>query len=98
MTGKLQREVARRAWGAAGDRCLRSTALGRRLLGGASLLALLGKGMGTRGRSYSVAVAAGILLALTFGDLFPEALELGGRTAVGGFALFTLLSAYLEIG
>ncbi len=52
---------------------------------GASLLALLGGGLGARGRSYSAAFAAGILLALAFVDLFPEGLELAGETAVAGF-------------
>ncbi len=62
---------------------------------GASLLALLGKGMGTRGRSLAAAFAAGILLALTFVELFPEALELAGDTAalgfVAGFAVLFLI-------
>lgn len=61
----------------------------------ASLLALLGKGMGTRGRSLAAAFAAGILLALTFVELFPEALELAGDTAslgfVAGFAVLFLI-------
>ena len=52
---------------------------------GASLLALLGRGFGARGRSYSAAFAAGILLALAFVDLFPEALELAGEAAVAGY-------------
>ena len=63
----------------------------------ASLLALLGGELGARGRSYSAAFAAGILLALAFVDLFPEGLELGGETAVagfvGGFALLFLTEA-----
>ena len=62
---------------------------------GASLLALLGRGLGARGRSLAAAFAAGILLALTFVELFPEALELAGRTAtvgfVAGFALLFLV-------
>jgi zinc transporter ZupT len=49
---------------------------------GASLLALLGGGLGSRGRSYA---AAGLLLALAFVDLFPEGLELAGEPAVAGF-------------
>jgi zinc transporter ZupT len=64
---------------------------------GASLLALLGGELGARGRSYSAAFAAGILLALAFVNLFPEGLELGGETAVvgfvGGFALLFLTEA-----
>jgi zinc transporter ZupT len=64
----------------------------------ASLLALLGGELGTRGRSYAAAFAAGILLALAFVDLFPEGLELGGETAVagfiGGFALLFMTEAF----
>ena len=52
---------------------------------GASLLALLGGEVSTRGRSYSAAFAAGILLALAFVDLFPEGLELAGEAAIAGF-------------
>ena len=63
-----------------------------------SLLALLGGELGHRGQSYSVAVAAGILLALAFVDLFPEGLELAGELAilgfVGGFALLFLTEAF----
>jgi ZIP family zinc transporter len=63
----------------------------------ASLLALFGGELGARGRSYSAAFAAGILLALAFVDLFPEGLELGGKTAVagfvGGFALLFMTEA-----
>jgi zinc transporter ZupT len=52
---------------------------------GASLLALIGGEVSARGRSYSAAFAAGILLALAFADLFPEGLELGGEPAIAGF-------------
>jgi zinc transporter ZupT len=52
---------------------------------GASLLALLGRELRAKGRSYSVAVAAGILLALAFVDLFPEGLELAREPAIAGF-------------
>ena len=52
---------------------------------GASLLALLGGEIGSRGRSYAAAFAAGLLLALAFVDLFPEGLELAGEPAVAGF-------------
>lgn len=52
---------------------------------GASLLALLGGELGARGRSYSAAFAAGILLAIAFVDLFPEGLELAERAAIAGF-------------
>jgi zinc transporter, ZIP family len=61
---------------------------------GASLLALLAGEVGAKGRSYSAAFAAGILLALAFVELFPEGLELAGEPAiagfVGGFALLLL--------
>ncbi len=64
----------------------------------ASLLALLGRELGARERSYSAAFAAGILLALAFVDLFPEGLELGGEGAVagfvGGFALLFLTETF----
>ena len=59
---------------------------------GASLFALLGRGLGPTSRSYGSAVAAGILLALAFADLFPEGLELAPETAVLGFVVgFSLL-------
>src|ERR671919_194395 len=59
---------------------------------GASLLALLGGELRAKGRSYSAAVAAGILLALAFVDLFPEGLEHAGEPAIAGFVGgFTLL-------
>lgn len=65
---------------------------------GASLLALLGGELRQKGQSYSVAVAAGILLALAFVDLFPESLELAGEPAiagfVGGFAFLFLIEAF----
>ena len=52
---------------------------------GASFLALLGRELGARGRASLAAVAAGILLALAFVDLFPEGLELAGEPAIVGF-------------
>jgi zinc and cadmium transporter len=52
---------------------------------GAALLALLGRGASPALQSYATAAAAGILLALAFGDLFPESLEMGQRTAIVGF-------------
>ena len=65
---------------------------------GASLLALVGGSLGRRGRSLSAAFAAGILLALSFVDLFPEALELAEEAAiagfVGGFAVMFLTEAF----
>jgi zinc transporter ZupT len=64
----------------------------------ASLLALLGGELGARGRALSAAFAAGILLALAFVDLFPEALELAQNSAVagfiGGFALLYLTESF----
>jgi ZIP family zinc transporter len=64
----------------------------------ASLLSLFGGELGSRGRSYSAAFAAGILLALAFADLFPEGLELAGAGAiagfVSGFALLFLTEAF----
>ena len=65
---------------------------------GASLLALFGGELRAKGRSYAAAVAAGILLALAFVDLFPEGLELAGEAAimgfVGGFTLLFLTEAF----
>ena len=65
---------------------------------GASLLALFGGELGARGRAYSAAFAAGILLALSFVDLFPESLELASGPAivgfVGGFTLLFLTEAF----
>jgi zinc transporter ZupT len=52
---------------------------------GASLLALFGGEVSAKGRSYSAAFAAGILLALAFVELFPESLELAGEPAIAGF-------------
>lgn len=49
-------------------------------------------------RSLAIAVAAGILLMLAFGEFFPEGLELAGRRAiigfVGGFALLFLIEVF----
>jgi zinc transporter, ZIP family len=64
---------------------------------GASLLGLLGKGLGARGRSYSAAFAAGILLALAFADLFPEGLELAGEPAIAGFVAGFVLLLLTEV-
>lgn len=64
----------------------------------ASLLGLLGGKLGAGSRSYPAAVAAGILLALAFADLFPEGLELAGDAAilgfVGGFSGLFLIEAF----
>lgn len=68
---------------------------------GASLAAMLGREVREKGRSYLAAGAAGILLALAFGDLFPEGLELAGEIAVlgfvGGFALLFLVETFGRI-
>lgn len=57
----------------------------------AGLLGLFAGPFVARGRSVFVAVAGGILLALAFADLFPEAVEITSTGAVwgfvGGFAL-----------
>lgn len=64
----------------------------------ASFLGLLGGKLGFLGRHYPAAVAAGILLALAFADLFPEALELSENAAiagfVGGFALLFVIESF----
>lgn len=55
-------------------------------------MALLGRELRAREQSYSAAIAAGILLALAFVDLFPEALKLAEKAAIAGFVGgFTLL-------
>jgi zinc transporter ZupT len=59
---------------------------------GASFLALLGRELGATGRASLAAIAAGILLALAFVDLFPDGLELAGNPAIAGFVIgFVLL-------
>lgn len=64
----------------------------------ASLIGLLGRKVGARSRLYPAAVAAGILLALAFADLFPEGLELAGDAAilgfVGGFSALFMIEAF----
>lgn len=64
----------------------------------ASFLGLLGRKLGLLGRHYPAAVAAGIMLALAFADLFPEGLELAENAAiagfVGGFALLFVIQAF----
>lgn len=63
-----------------------------------SSLGLLGRKTMFAGRSYPAAVAAGILLALAFADLFPEGLELARDAAiigfVGGFALLFVIELF----
>lgn len=65
---------------------------------GASTVARAGNRMGATARSIAVAVAAGILLAVAFADLFPEALELAGERAVwafvGGFSLLLVVETW----
>ena len=66
---------------------------------GASLMAVFGKGANDSRRSLFAAVAAGILLALAFADLFPEALEMAGTGAIAGFvAGFVLLFLAESLG
>jgi ZIP family zinc transporter/zinc and cadmium transporter len=50
-----------------------------------ALLALLGRGASPALQSCATAAAAGILLALAFGDLFPESLRMSQGAAVVGF-------------
>lgn len=63
-----------------------------------SLLALRGGTITRRTRSYATAIAAAILLALAFGDLFPTSLEMVGNIAVfgfiGGFSLLFLVETF----
>jgi len=57
-----------------------------------SLVTLRNAALTGPGRSFAIAVAAGILLVLAFGDLFPEAFKGAGRGAIVGFiAGFALL-------
>ena len=64
----------------------------------ASLLALFGRELSRQHQSYWVAIAAAILLALAFADLFPEGLELAGELAImgfiGGFILLFLTEVF----
>jgi zinc transporter ZupT len=52
---------------------------------GTALFALLGRGASPVLQSYATATAAGILLVVAFGDLFPESLERAHGAAVVGF-------------
>ena len=57
-----------------------------------SLVTLRNEALTGSGRSFAIAIAAGILLVLAFGDLFPEAYKEAGRGAVVGFIVgFALL-------
>ncbi len=57
-----------------------------------SLVTLRNAALTGPGRSFAIAIAAGILLVLAFGDLFPEAFAKAGRGAIVGFiAGFALL-------
>jgi zinc transporter ZupT len=64
---------------------------------GAALVALLGRGASPALQSYATATAAGILLVIAVGDLFPESLEMAHAAAVvgflGGFAALFLSEA-----
>lgn len=62
-----------------------SSALIAAVFAASALLALSGKALPARSRPMTIAVAAGVLLALAFGDLFPESIELGGALAIAGF-------------
>lgn len=64
----------------------------------ASLGAVAGRGLPASARSVAVGAAAGILLAIVFADLFPEALEVGGMRAPAiafgfGFSALFLVEA-----
>lgn len=64
---------------------------------GAGLLGVLGVGVSTTIRLASVAVAAGILLAISVADLIPEALEaVGRRDASFGFVIGFLILFSME--
>ncbi len=57
-----------------------------------SLVTLRNAALTGPGRSFAIAIAAGILLVLAFGDLFPEAFAEAGRGAIVGFIVgFALL-------
>lgn len=64
---------------------------------GASLLGAFGGWLPAKGRAAVIAVAAGILLVVAFGDLFPESLEMAGPAGIagfiGGFALLFVVEA-----
>ena len=64
----------------------------------ASFLTLLGGEISSKGRSYSIAIAAGILLSLAFVDLFPESLKMASSSAifgfVGGFCFMFLVETF----
>lgn len=65
---------------------------------GSSLFTVFGNFRMVRGRSFAIAIAAGVLLALAFGDLFPEGLALAGKLAIAGFissfAVLFLIEAF----
>jgi zinc transporter ZupT len=62
---------------------------------GASLLAVVGSTVAAAFRPYAAPVAGGVLLAIAFSDVAPEALDLAGDRAtlalVGAFTFFYLL-------
>ena len=91
------------AWSEGSEEVCKLTTILAALLTGAvfslsSLLALLGGRITQRSRSYATAIAAAILLALAFGDLFPASLDMVGNTAVfgfiGGFSLLFLVETF----
>ena len=58
----------------------------------AGLMAVAGTRPATTLRPYAAPIAAGVLLALAFGDVFPEAIELATNPAIIAFAAaFTLI-------
>lgn len=65
---------------------------------GSSFLTLFGSEIILKSRLYAITIAAGILLGLALGDLFPESLELAGKGAIvgfiGGFALLFLIEMF----
>jgi len=63
----------------------------------ACLIALQGKTPAAEIRRGAIAVAAGIILALAFGDLFPESLEFDHSGAIIGFAAGFALLYLLEV-
>lgn len=79
-----------------------STAFVSALLSGvgfllACLLATRGRTVTGPARVYAIVVAAGIILALAFGDLFPESLEADQNAAIIGFAIGFLVLYLLEV-
>lgn len=61
-------------------------------------MALLSGRVTPKVQAYLFALAAGVIVALAFGDLFPESLEMAGHGAIacfiGGFALLLLVENF----